>query len=64
MKAQVTSFWEWQQRYSNDDTCLAELAKLRWPEGFQCPHCGHDRGCGCSLLDRFTNVHNAIANAQ
>jgi transposase-like protein len=44
MKAQVTSFWEWQQRYSNDDTCLAELAKLRWPEGFQCPHCGHDHG--------------------
>ncbi len=44
MKAQVTSFWEWQQRYPNDDACLAELAKLRWPEGFQCPRCGHDHG--------------------
>ena len=44
MKAQVTSFWEWQQLYSNDDTCLAELTKLRWPEGFQCPQCGHDHG--------------------
>lgn len=44
MKAQTSSFWEWQKRYPDDETCLAEIAKLRWPDGFQCPHCGHSHG--------------------
>ena len=44
MKAQITSFWEWQQHYPDNEACLAELATLRWPEGFQCPKCGHDQG--------------------
>jgi transposase-like protein len=44
MKAKTSSFWEWQQRYPDDEACLAEIAKLRWQEGFQCPHCGHNHG--------------------
>jgi transposase-like protein len=44
MKAEVTSFWEWQQHFPNDAACLAELMQLRWPQGFQCPSCGHDHG--------------------
>ena len=41
MKAKGSSFWEWQKRYPDDATCLAEIANLRWPEGFQCPRCGY-----------------------
>ncbi|MEE9395832.1 MAG: transposase [Methylococcales bacterium] len=41
MKAKGSSFWEWQKRYPDDATCLVEIATLRWPEGFQCPRCGH-----------------------
>jgi len=26
-------------QYSNDDACREVLAKLRWPEGIQCPRC-------------------------
>lgn len=44
MKAPEISFDEWQQRYQTEKACLKRLAELRWPEGFQCPHCGHDHG--------------------
>jgi ISXO2-like transposase domain/Transposase zinc-ribbon domain len=44
MKARASSFWEWQKHFSTDEACLKEIAKTRWPEGFQCEKCGHDRG--------------------
>lgn len=44
MKAAECSFYEWQQRFETEERCLQHLASLRWPEGFQCPHCGHDQG--------------------
>ena len=44
MKAPEISFYEWQQRYKTEKACLKRLAQLRWPDGFQCPHCGHDHG--------------------
>lgn len=44
MQVAATSFYDWRQRYATDAACLAALAALRWPNGFQCPHCGHDHG--------------------
>lgn len=44
MKAKETSFYEWQKKFSTHDKCMTHLAQLRWPNGFQCPHCGHDHG--------------------
>jgi transposase-like protein len=44
MQAEVTSFWEWQQHYSDEKSCLQSLIKLRWPEGFKCGHCGNEKG--------------------
>jgi len=44
MKVETTSFWEWQEYYSDNATCLEEIMKIRWSNGFQCPHCGHDHG--------------------
>lgn len=44
MQTEVMSFWEWQQRYSDEKSCLQELIKLRWPDGFKCRHCGHQKG--------------------
>ena len=32
------------KRYKTEAACLKQLAQLRWPDGFQCPHCGHDHG--------------------
>ena len=34
------SLVEFQERFATDEGCAAYLAKLRWPEGFVCPHCG------------------------
>ncbi len=44
MKATEVSFYEWQKRFSSEQKCMNYLAEIRWPGGFQCPHCGHDHG--------------------
>ena len=31
--------------YGTEDQCFDALYRWRWPNGFECPHCGHDRGC-------------------
>ena len=32
---------EFQERFGTEEDCLAYLEKVRWPEGFRCPHCLH-----------------------
>ncbi len=44
MQTEMTSFWEWQQHFSNEQSCLQAIVELRWPEGFCCPHCHHKKG--------------------
>ena len=44
MQAEITSFWEWQQHFSDEKTCLQAIVKQRWPEGFCCPRCQHGKG--------------------
>jgi len=34
------SLAEFQERYGTEDRCQAALVKMRWPDGFVCPHCG------------------------
>jgi transposase-like protein len=34
---------ELERRFSTDEACAEYLAKLRWPEGFRCPHCAADQ---------------------
>ena len=31
--------------YGTEDQCFDALYQWRWPNGFVCPHCGHDRCC-------------------
>src|ERR687891_655648 len=31
------------ERFGSDDQCRAYLFEARWPEGFRCSACGHDR---------------------
>jgi len=44
MQAEITSFWDWQQHFSDERTCLQAIIKQRWPEGFRCPCCGQEKG--------------------
>lgn len=32
---------EFQRRFGTEAACIEYLFKLRWPEGFRCPQCGH-----------------------
>lgn len=38
------SLIEFQQRFPDEASCATYLAELRWPDGFRCPACNHDRG--------------------
>jgi transposase-like protein len=38
------SLIEFQRRFPDDGACAAYLAAARWPDGFRCPACGHDKG--------------------
>jgi len=35
---------ELEARFSTEAACREYLARLRWPEGFRCPHCGGAKG--------------------
>jgi hypothetical protein len=34
---------EFEDFFSSERACLLYVARLRWPEGFRCPACDHDR---------------------
>ena len=40
MKMPVISLLEWQKNFGTERACAVTLAKVRWPQGFQCPACG------------------------
>ena len=39
------SLTEFLSLYGTEEQCFDALYRWRWPEGFVCPNCGHDRHC-------------------
>src|SRR3954470_18029466 len=35
---------EFEARFPDDAACARWLLEKRWPDGFRCPACGHDKG--------------------
>src|ERR671938_1550674 len=35
---------EFEARFPDDAACARRLLEKRWPDGFRCPACGHDKG--------------------
>src|SRR5271157_3681158 len=33
-------FRRWTKRFRDDAACRESIRRLRWPQGFTCPHCG------------------------
>lgn len=59
------SIFEFQERFPDDEACMAYLADLKWRSGYCCPQCGnkkycagihkHDRQCTkCNYLESPT----------
>jgi len=38
---QEISLLEFHTKYQTEEDCEKRLFKLRWPQGFACPSCGH-----------------------
>jgi transposase-like protein len=36
---------EFIKQYGTEEQCFDALYALRWPEGFECPSCGHSKSC-------------------
>ncbi len=41
---------EFQLEFADEDACARYLASCRWPDGFRCPKCGHDRAYVLAVL--------------
>jgi DNA-directed RNA polymerase subunit RPC12/RpoP/transposase-like protein len=35
------TLFQFYQKFDTDEKCFDYLAKIRWPDGVNCPHCGH-----------------------
>ena len=44
MKQVPDSLLAFQHMVPDDDACAAWLIEMRWPDGFVCPRCGHEKG--------------------
>ncbi|WP_445362153.1 IS1595 family transposase [Microbulbifer sp. ANSA003] len=39
------SLTQFLKMYGSEEQCFDALSQWRWPNGFSCPHCGHDKHC-------------------
>ena len=53
MNTPEASFLGWLKHFSTESDCLEHIRSLRWPDGFQCPHCGHDKAYEISTRELF-----------
>lgn len=53
MQAENTGFWDWQQQFDTEASCIKHLMEMRWPTGFVCPHCQHNHGYYSSVRKHF-----------
>jgi transposase-like protein len=66
MTKEFPSFAEWQKRFPDESACEEYLIAWRWPNGFVCPKCGHDKGyrlAGRKVFECGACGHQASARA-
>ena len=56
MQQEPLSLMQFQKRFGTEKACQKQLFRMRWPEGFKCPHCGHvdhaDSNAGFNIAER------------
>ena len=43
MQQKALSLMQFQKKFGTEKACQKHLFRLRWPEGFRCPRCQHDK---------------------
>lgn len=43
MKQKQAAVFDFHKRFQSESDCISALAKLKWPNGFKCPRCGHSK---------------------
>lgn len=43
MQQKPMSLMEFQRKFRTENACQQHLFRLRWPDGYRCPRCDHDR---------------------
>jgi len=43
MQQKTLSLLQFQKKFGTEKACQKQLFRLRWPEGFKCPRCGHGK---------------------
>ena len=51
------------KEYGTEEQCFDALYTLRWPEGFKCPSCGHNKCCELSTR-KLINVITVTLKPQ
>ncbi len=41
MQQKPLSLLQFQKKFGTEKACQKQLFRMRWPEGFKCPRCGH-----------------------
>ena len=49
MQQERLNLVEFQRKFATEEACMEHLFKLRWPEGYHCPRCGHGSYCFHSM---------------
>ena len=50
--------------YGTEEQCFDALYRWRWPNGFVCPNCGHDRGCQLTRQLHNLPVRTSVRPAE
>lgn len=45
---------EFMDKFGSNEACREYLIQQRWPDGFKCPRCGHDKATHLKKYDRWT----------
>ena len=63
MNTPEASFLVWQRQFQSNDNCVQYLEKMKWPNGFICSHCGHDKGIKlrCREVTECSQCHKQIS---
>ena len=54
---QELNWLEFQQMFSSEQSCREYLFRMRWPNGFQCPVCGHSKAYEITSRHLYECVH-------